>query len=1817
VWQQVSRIGSGSSSFVDVLGSLTRYSIVPELAHEDEVESIILMASNSNNSTTELLVFPTFLYLLELFAETTDESKLARACGLRLQSPTGTGGKLTSTLNLLARNILRRRAFRFMRMPDSYYAGAGDWITVFDEEELAKGGLSDVDVLWWLRQAAAISLPHVQVPAILSFLESYALTNSEYALLDAGSSTRLWKASEIDAVLYAVVSNFSLVSECPPLVFGSTSNREERHMQRVSQLALRFAPLFFAEPVPAERLDESGVIAENHQSSLQCLYSSHNAPLLRDTSDEISQSLTAVWSQLRPAEGLADDAAAENAEQTLGFAARYSTLHVKIYTVLEFFLETQLIPAVLRADDVFALCSAVTGEEPNTFSEDSVVSQARLFEVLYLIAHNFWSTLENLRRKRPAGSSAIRLSTKQPQRAQQVLQTFLYLLKFSFSPPPETQSKARSPDLDARVATLSEDGAANSAVATALSLHALQPHQIPVIEPQPYYRPSGIPVPVPGVAPQHVPGSSSSAVSAHGDGTTRLSASALAVSFNSNKLASHASAAQGHVHDSFFSNHPLRDIAVLLVHFPVSSFQLSPWAVLQLLSDTPGGVAASPSRKGIANLSNPESDTLLTDLLIRFCKIYDVSSDRLTEFFALYYLTDSETLPITNSPDKSNLSFTLFKEKALRNKVMDFIMDEQALRLLIHNADLLKWEYARCVSFFRVSSDPFTEGIAVPLLTSDFVSLQPTASLLPRANALKWAAEVAHVSKERAEAHLGELSCLAGSSTPVLSLTFSSFVVFAIRCFADPILSAATPCSEVDFVSAVRAMLQSFSHSLSHVQQTLRMKVLKPLFGGSKDYAKEPLGEHDMAAILSASLKLFNNHSAIAPPAPSATSGAQKAAVPGDGRIPPRPPAIFWDAPRFAQFCRDTGVLAKCRWSVSICWTAFGYFMREQAAPGVELWDTAIVSPVPVKSTLEATRLLIESALATAELQGESVHAVQDFIGTVGIYYKTLVPVICVQAAGEDEAVKSPPKLSAAVEHLKLEDLLRYGGSAMAQSLSESQTFLRDAYLTLLSKAASALQDGTGSALARLLGAGGKETPAGLSALERHAEVPLNLLCAFFACENLLRMSSVAVQAKRSLHARLRPPYYSRSGAGPNAANNHHAEVVTLSYVEFEELFVRSAFLLWETSTAQIHPSNLANKAALVGQLHLPSKGSTDIDPETTAAAELYCKACSERSAELKRQKAASSEKRSSWGVDFLLLFTTVLRGITEISPSVHSYVALAEKNSAHSDSALLEKPMREKKPKGHVRFSNEVMVSTLRDEGNLSDIFTSRLNYSVADPAVRRGEVLSTVPQVLGPVQATAGVAAPLMQDHPLPRGHRRLSSGGSVGGSPPTGLLDRRQRPSHSSLEVSTNEYDRELGAREASPSPKLQTSQQIISSSSERFLLMQESTEQFVVALDTLLVGTKEALWPVYATYCSCGDSLDPGKLSGPNLFTLLSKLGVLTDRTLLSDVGVLLHQTAVHSLSSTPLDAIATLLASGDYYESPSLTFEEFIVFLCAFSQLRFEGVMLTPEMFNRQMAQAHHNAHGQGGGHRSSQQIMSSSNPENWFKQWQEYMGSSTSFRRLLVECVLPILQKQMLLAFPEDARLRDRFGFVFSLEVLLAIEGVEGPLLSFFEHERSSKAGLLVDDSRRSGARAPSPLTVSAKDEVEISAIVTALKRINLIPRVMEESQVLQLIKDVLPEGASRRRAASSSSSSGSAASNQKDYLLFPQWEWVLSVVAFQAVETAMQQSASKTDPKVRSTFYKPSFADTNSSLLNCTQKIPAMVADVIASIATAITQIV
>lgn len=310
-------------------------------------------------------------------------------------------------------------------------------------------------------------------------------------------------------------------------------------------------------------------------------------------------------------------------------------------------------------------------------------------------------------------------------------------------------------------------------------------------------------------------------------------------------------------------------------------------------------------------------------------------------------------------------------------------------------------------------------------------------------------------------------------------------------------------------------------------------------------------------------------------------------------------------------------------------------------------------------------------------------------------------------------------------------------------------------------------------------------------------------------------------------------------------------------------------------------------------------------------------------------------------------------------------------------------------------------------------------------------------------------------------------------------------------------------------------------------------------------TLLAGTKEALWPVYGTYCSCGDSLNPGKLSGPNLFALLSKLGVLTDQTELSDIGILLHQISAHTHSSSVSIASAT---SADTFESPSLSFEEFLVFLCAFAQLRFDGSVSAPILSGKRDGNVELSSAG-------------SQNMEVWFQNWKTFMGSSNAFRRLMEESVLPMLHRHPLLAHPQDARPRDIYSPVFSLEVLLAVESCEDKLRMAFENGSTGSWNF------------------------DVSSAEGILCSIGLIPNIVTAAEVKGLVKDVSPEGR-LSRSGSPTLSPGSLSSSgdtntSTEIMNFPQWEWIVCVVAYKGVEMALADCAGTTSPSKISVLIK------------------------------------
>ena len=221
-----------------------------------------------------------------------------------------------------------------------------------------------------------------------------------------------------------------------------------------------------------------------------------------------------------------------------------------------------------------------------------------------------------------------------------------------------------------------------------------------------------------------------------------------------------------------------------------------------------------------------------------------------------------------------------------------------------------------------------------------------------------------------------------------------------------------------------------------------------------------------------------------------------------------------------------------------------------------------------------------------------------------------------------------------------------------------------------------------------------------------------------------------------------------------------------------------------------------------------------------------------------------------------------------------------------------------------------------------------------------------------------------------------------------------------------------------------------------------------------------------------------------------------------------------------------------ISPNDIFEPPSLAFEEFLVFLCAFSQLYYDCAVTMP-MFSK--------AATMGAG---DSVVIKSAGGKEPYSKWQDFLETSACFHRLLAERILPILKRYPLLAFPDDARQRDRYSMVFSLEVLLAVEGCEKAMLQVFE--RNS-----YKHSQQNSLRA------------KITPIALALKQ--LIPQTIDESQLFQLVNDVLPEVTKSPRSLGSSNSKT---------MLFPQWEWVLCIISFHAIEFGCS-SPDQIEPKL------------------------------------------
>jgi hypothetical protein len=934
--------------------------------------------------------------------------------------------------------------------------------------------------------------------------------------------------------------------------------------------------------------------------------------------------------------------------------------------------------------------------------------------------------------------------------------------------------------------------------------------------------------------------------------------------------------------------------------------------------------------------------------------------------------------------------------------------------------------------------------------------------------------------------------------------------------------------------------------------------------------------------------------------------------------------------------------------------------LSEELANSIEGWDVGHVSPLPMAV---APPIVIRFFDQLYRFTNEVLEDHRQISGSHDMSPQPAANGLRWNPLSEESLYHHNllPSVVGIAEHLKrhqatfqakptnlplLEDLLRYGGSQATQYLIEQNVFLRTSYYALQDRASATISPASLKPSAFL------NTDGSIDATM--LEVPLTLVAKFLSCHQLLSINEIVGLAKLSIHNRLRPVYQSRSPSNPstplfpsaagNKASNqqqlqasadYHEEMITLSFNEFEELFIRVAFHAWYKVVHDQITRSLAS-------------------PRIT---ETYQHECLKS---LEECSLAYDNAHKRWGKNFIRPYMTCLQMFTDFSAKLlNNFQAMGgrdrprfdlffqkkcwgidlKSNGQPGSSKKVSKGVHRSLQQGHQTIGGLAGIELGVAEGSLGededgeggdDSTVSSLNtmttaasgmsansfdYTVrssksqqAKLALQGGDaaVVPTDSQSTGPIsnQDSTSVVAPhkksetttksgkktLQEALQLPVSKSAPSHKSSVGlkvksgGSSIAELLsprtfqhavadpaarkaEKKSVPSSTSAFSSSNNRidERDLAiVNEVALQKALQQAKFGMNLSVE--LNDEDSIDRLTPKpTSEILVAAKEALWPVFATYCSCGDSVDPGKLSGPNLFTLLSKLGVLTHNTLLTDVGIVFHQVATRSFSSNDITTVRTLLAShAGRIDSPSLTFEEFLVFLYAFSELRYEGNFVSIPDDDQSLVSKSSLPTPTASGRPKSRGMLNEQRPssETWLRRWQDKMTNSSAFQRLLKECVMPVMERQTLLAFPEDARLRDRFSSVFSLQALVAVESIEGPLQSFFEREMRSQ----VTSLEASGKDSP-----NSKSEAEIFVIMLALKRIALIPKVMNEVQVLQLVKDVLPEYGRNLQGQRQ------LIDDSAHHLLFPQWEWVLCVVAFQAVESAVMQSSIPTEPQVSS----------------------------------------
>ncbi len=1081
-------------------------------------------------------------------------------------------------------------------------------------------------------------------------------------------------------------------------------------------------------------------------------------------------------------------------------------------------------------------------------------------------------------------------------------------------------------------------------------------------------------------------------------------------------------------------------------------------------------------------------------------------------------------------------------------------------------------------------------------------------------------------------------------------------------------------------VQQIRKLLHCFAQNLSSLQKSLHLHILTPLFNASTTLDDvTDVEKKTRVTMTSHLLKHFNHRinyvvqNTQPLPSPSQRVSLEDRLI----SLPPRPPSMLYDAPRLVEYARYYGLLSVWKLSsLAIVWKVFGMILFRQHTSLYENWTSNEVPPLPLKITtadmlydlhhqmiinlrslkeIESEMMKEKKKKNKAQIKDEekkeeklvtssSVDILSSLfplssptiLSSSFLYHQIFLPdIIAITernklrqqqtfstkgSGGGSELVAGRKKFAGKglKDIILLEDLLRFGGGVTLHYYSDQTfPFLSIVFLALQRKAHPQRQ--------QQQPAQSHNTQRKLEGVEEFVqigleEVPMNVICQFFSCYNILSVSDIIMLVKESLHHRIRPP----PPHNPQPNSKRRIAMTSLNFSEFEELFFRCAYEIWKkfyflyftktvhsltnTSSSSSHTTSNTNHNSYA---HPPNP-----HPKYRLAVELLKKEMEKvikpkidsYLAQYHPHLVGSNpppSSSSSWGMNFIKAYSIVLQTYSEFPvKDFHFYRdvggfdrislnQLAIQWFIQQKQVLIRKSQENFQEKQKNSFQSPGKVAIKHDEENKGmKVYTT--------PEKEKEKTAAKVHVNKKNITINTELAE---KEHDQRKSKQTL---------PTSPLLDVIKSDfTHS---VASPVYRKNFSRSRSNDSSVVTGGTGALSG----FSLFQNSSHPPLMdSPDSIIHQAKEALWPVFATYCSCGDHVSsPGKLSGANLFTLLSKLGILQEPILLTDVAIILYQIASrnHQLNTslTTIKVLSKQVTSGylGLWETPSLTFEEFLIFLHEFSKLIYDDIeeefssdylptprgdelpLTTPPRSTRSNANTYATP--------PLSAVSAVSTSEVWMNRCLKRLRHSQPFQRLLIESIFPIIEKKALLAFPEDARLRDRFSVIFSFPVLLAVEAVEGNLQEFFQ--KSMKLPFVNANSLFQQQQQQSNKSSKSRANEEISFIMKALKQIHLIPNVMNEAQVLQLVKDVLPEintalyynqqlpsnssspspSPSPMTMSQSSPVTGGANNGGRvtDGFLFSQWEYLLCVVACQAVDSAVRQSSTLTDEKVRDSFF-------------------------------------